>query len=304
MLDPSGPAARRVAGLWWLLLAISAVVLLVILILLGMSWRKGRLSEDDTIDRSEVTWGERFIVVAGVVIPSIILVAVFLVSLRDMDALSAPDGDPALTIEVVARDWWWEVRYPQAGAVTANEIHIPSGQPVRVLLTTGDVIHSFWVPRLQVKKDAVTGDRNELWLEADTPGRYRGQCAEFCGLQHANMVFWVEADPPDEFEEWLALEARPVGETDVPDGEQIFLSSTCAGCHAIRGTPADSQVGPDLTHVAQRETIAAGILANTRSNMARWILDPHSIKPGVTMPPTELSAEELTALLDYLESLD
>lgn len=305
MLDPAGVAARRVAGLWWLLLWISIVVGLFVAALLLYAIRKGRATDGDRleVDRRPVPWGERFIIITGVVVPSFILAAVFLVSLRDMNALSAPEPAPSLTIEVVARDWWWEVRYPGTEAVTANEIHIPSGEPVRILLTSGDVIHSFWVPRLQVKKDAVTGTENEMWLEADRPGRYRGQCAEFCGLQHANMIFWVIAEERSEFEDWLANEASPA-DTEEIAGEEVFLGSTCVGCHAIRGTEAAATVGPDLTHLAARETIASGVLDNTRGNLATWILDPQSVKPGVTMPPTEFTPDELNAILDYLESLD
>lgn len=305
MLDPAGSAAHRIAGLWWLLAWISLAVGAFVVALLVVVVRKGRRTRDEGPDivRTGVPWGDRFIITTGVVVPSVILAGVFLISLRDMNALSAPDSPPAVTIEVEARDWWWEVRYPGTEAVTANEIHIPSGEPVRILLTTGDVIHSFWVPRLQVKKDAVTGTENEMWLEADEPGRYRGQCAEFCGLQHANMIFWVIAEERPDFEAWLANEAAPA-DSEEAEGEEVFLTSTCVGCHAIRGTPADADDGPDLTHLAARDTLASGVLDNTRTELARWITDPQSIKPGVTMPPTQFTPERLTALLDYLESLD
>lgn len=307
MLDPAGPAARRIEGLWWLLFWISIVVFVIVLALLAAAIVRGRNSQDDAVDKRPVSWGEPFILIAGVVIPSIVLVAVFLVSLRDMDALSAPDEPTALTIEVIANDWWWEVRYPETGAVTANEIHIPAGEPVRIELTTDDVIHSFWVPRLQVKVDTVNGRVNEMWIEADEPGRYRGQCAEFCGLQHANMLFYIVAEPRAEFDEWLANESEDAPEPTTASeerGQEVFLTSTCVGCHAIRGTEATAQVGPDLTHFAGRETFASGILQTTRGNLAGWILDPQALKEGVTMPPTELEGDELAALLDYLESLE
>ena len=306
MLDPAGPAARRIEGLWWFLFWVSVVVLVVVLVLLAAAIVRGRNRQDDIVKRP-VPWGEPFIVMAGVVIPSFILVAAFLVSLRDMNALSAPDAPDALTIEVVAHDWWWEVRYPESGAVTANEIHIPVGEPVRIELTTNDVIHSFWVPRLHAKVDTVNGRVNEIWLEADEPGRYRGQCAEFCGLQHANMLFYVVAEHGAEFQAWLANEARDAPAPTAASerrGQEVFLTSTCVGCHAIRGTEATAQVGPDLTHVAGRETFASGILPMTRGNIAAWILDPQGLKEGAIMPPTELEADELGALLDYLESLE
>ena len=303
-MDPAGPAARRVAGLWWLMLVISAVVFLVVMALMTAAILRGRRIKSTSVDRRDVRWGDPFVIISGVALPSLILVGVFLISLRDMNALSGPDEEPALTVEVVAHDWWWEVRYPQTDAVSANEIHIPAGEPVRLVLTTGDVIHSFWVPRLQVKTDMIEGRANEIWLEAERPGRYRGQCAEFCGLQHANMLIWVIAEPRAVFERWLEEQASDAEVTEGHNGLEVFLGSSCVGCHAIRGTEATSTEGPDLTHLAGRETIAGGILANTRANLARFVTDPQTEKPGAAMPPTELSAGELDALLDYLESLE
>jgi cytochrome c oxidase subunit II len=303
MLDPAGPGARRIEGLWWLMFWISLAVFAVVLLLLLISLLRARRNSDAL---HSVAWGEPFIVVAGVVVPAFILAGVFLVSLREMNALASYGEDARLTIEVIGHDWWWEVRYPN-GAVTANEIHIPAAEPVRLELTTDDVLHSFWVPELQAKTDMINGRTNRMWIEADEAGRSRGQCAEFCGLQHANMAFYVIAQERTDFDAWLEKESAPAARTTdsgVSRGEQIFLSSTCVGCHAVRGTPADSQVGPDLTHVARRETLAAGTITNTRANLAQWVLDPQSIKPGAPMPPTDLSSEELEALLDYLESLD
>jgi cytochrome c oxidase subunit 2 len=305
VLDPRGPAAGRVEGLWWLMFWISAVVFVVVVGLLAAGiWRKRR---DDEDPRRPVRWGEPFILLAGVVIPAVVLAGVFLVSLRDMSALSEPEEATELTIDVVGHDWWWEATYEPSGAVTANEIHLPAGRPVRVRLTTDDVIHSFWVPQLQVKVDMIPGKTNEMWLEADAPGRYRGQCAEFCGLQHANMIFYIVAQTPDDFERWLNNEALPAAEPEsdsAAQGEDVFMTSTCVGCHAVRGTDAIATVGPDLTHVAGRETIAAGVRANTRANMSTWILDPLEVKEGAFLPPTQLTADELNDLLDYLELLE
>jgi cytochrome c oxidase subunit II len=261
----------------------------------------GRARQDSEIDKREVSWGEPFVAIAGVFIPVLILGGVYLFSLRQMDALAGDSEGSETAIEVVGRDWWWEVRYPN-GAVTANEIHIPVGEPVEVELTTADVIHSFWVPRLQVKTDQIPGEVNRTWLEADRPGVYRGQCAEFCGLQHANMVFYVIAEPRADYEEWLANEAAPAESTGA-EGEQIFLESSCAGCHAVRGTDAEANLGPDLTHVAARTTLA-GVMDNTRENLLEFVRNPQDIKPGVTMPPTELSEDELEAVVDYLGGLD
>ena len=287
------------------MLVISIIVFVVVLGFLGAAIERSR-RKDLTVER-EVPWGNRFVVLAGIVIPCLILAAVFLISLRDMAALSAPPQEPTVTIEVTARDWWWEVRYPETGAAVANEIHIPAGESVQLRLLGDDVIHSFWVPRLQAKTDHIPGQVNTLWLEADEPGRYRGQCAEFCGLQHANMIFWVEADPPEEFDRWLDENSQDATEPADPDaarGKQVFITSACAGCHTIRGTEAEGDLGPDLTHLADRDTIAAGVLDNTRDNLRRFITDPQGFKPGNTMPPVELTDDELEALLDYLGQLE
>ncbi|MDP8937640.1 MAG: cytochrome c oxidase subunit II, partial [Actinomycetota bacterium] len=185
VLQPRSEAAERVEGLWWLTFWTSVVACVVVAAFIVQAVRRGRKAgADDDIDKRPVPWGPRFIVIAGLVVSGAVLAGTFAVSLRALDALAGPKGDPALTIEVVGRNWWWEIRYPN-GAVTANEIHIPVGRPVEVKLSTADVIHSFWVPELNVKQDQVPGMDNRISLQADQPGRYRGQCAEYCGLQHA-----------------------------------------------------------------------------------------------------------------------
>ena len=305
MLDPAGPGARRIAGLWWVLFWISAVVIVVVTALLVVALRRAG-SSDLAVDKEKPRLGNPFIVVAGVVIPAVILTGTFVYAMVQTNELATAGDETDLTITVEAQNWWWEARY-ENGAVTANEIHIPVGRSVRLLLESPDVVHSFWVPRLQAKMDHVPGVTNEMWLQADEPGRYRGQCAEFCGLQHAHMEFYVVAEPPDEFARWVAAQARPAEtptSASARAGEAVFMDSTCVGCHAIRGTEADAEVGPDLTHLAERETIGAGVLGNTRANLEAFIVDPQAVKPGVGMPPTELSTDELSALLDYLEGLE
>lgn len=310
ILDPAGPGARLIESLWWPMLWISTIVFVIVCgFLLRALIRGGRSSEDayETLDRDEPRWGGPFIAIAGVLIPALILGGVYLYSLKQMNALSDAGANPSIEIEVVARNWWWEARYPN-GAVTANEIHIPVGEPVRLKLTTKDVIHSFWVPELQAKTDHVPGHDNYMWLQADEPGRYRGQCAEFCGLQHTNMIFYVVADEPDDFDAWVANEAADVAEHETrlvtaAEGFGIFADSSCAGCHTIRGTTAEGTLGPDLTHLASRETIA-GVLSNTRENLRDFIADPHPFKPGVSMPPTELTDDEIDAVVAYLAGLD
>ena len=280
---------------------IATAVFVVVAAMLVKAALNGRGDQSSDIDKREVSWGEPFVAIAGVLIPVLILGGVYVFSLRQTDALAEDSEGSETAIEVVGHDWWWEVRYPN-GAVTANEIHIPVGEPVEVELTTADVIHSFWVPRLQVKTDQIPGETTHSWLEADRPGTYRGQCAEFCGLQHANMVFYVIAEPSEEYEAWLANEAEPAAAIG-SEGEQIFLESSCAGCHAVRGTEAEGDLGPDLTHLAARTTLA-GVVENERANLLEFVRDPHDIKPGVTMPPAELSDDELESVIDYLEELD
>ena len=280
---------------------IATAVFVVVAAMLVQAALRGRGHDSSDIDKREVSWGEPFVAIAGVLIPVLILGGVYVFSLRQADALAEGADDSETAIEVVGHDWWWEVRYPN-GAVTANEIHIPVGEPVEVELTTADVIHSFWVPRLQVKTDQIPGETTHSWLEADEPGTYRGQCAEFCGLQHANMVFYVIAQPRNEYEAWLENEAS-LAVSAGSEGESIFLEASCAGCHTVRGTDAAGDLGPDLTHLAARETLA-GMVENDRDNLLEFVRDPHDIKPGVTMPPAELTEDELESVVDYLGSLD
>ena len=227
---------------------------------------------------------------------------------RIVSASIAPTG--SLMIEVTGTQWWWKVRYasddPSRTLQTANEIHIPVGQPVAIRGNSDDVIHSFWVPSLQGKRDLIPGRPTLEWLQADRPGEYRGQCAEFCGLQHAHMAFWVIAEPPDQFSAWMDHQLRPAVEPSNDEnkrGQEIFLKSACVLCHTIRGTDAGAQAGPDLTHFGSRKTIAAGTLSNTKGNLAGWIADPQNIKPGTHMATVPIQPAEMQPLIDYLESL-
>ena len=302
VLSPQGDSARRINGLWWLMFWISLVVFVVVAGLMAAAIVRRRRRGLE-VDASEPRWGDPFVVIAGVVVPAVILTSVLVVSARDLVAMT-DTRDAQLTIQVVGHMWWWEVRYPD-GVETANEIHIPVGETVRFEVSSVDVIHSFWVPELAPKIDMIPGRTNVLDVRAERSGTYRGQCAEFCGLQHANMAFFVVAEPRAEFDRWLRNESLPAG---IPSprataGLRIFLESSCVGCHTIRGTEASGTLGPDLTHVAARHTLAAGTIANTRDDLAAWISDPQSIKPGAVMPPTELSPQELSAVVEYVEGL-
>ena len=244
----------------------------------------------------------------GLVVPVLVLGVLFVVAnlvvTKDTDAPAA--GSTAMSIRVIGHQWFWEVRYPGTPAVTANEIHIPVRTRVNVAVNTADVIHSFWVPELNRKIDMIPGRTNRVLLYTDRPGVYRGQCAEFCGLQHAHMAFAVFADPPARFRAWLANEGRPArAPTDAAgrQGEQTFMTSQCASCHTLRGTSAQGSVGPDLTHFGARTSIASYTLANTPANLAKWIRDPQHVKPGNRMPALNLTPQQIDALVPYLEGL-
>jgi cytochrome c oxidase subunit 2 len=284
---------------------VSAAVVAVVTALIVMSVLPGRRRRPPEEPHRQ-RWTGRLVVAGGVVIPVVILLVLWVLTLSDMSALSQPGPTGAIKVQVVGHQWWWEVRYPQQRIITANDVHIPVGQRVQVELTTDDVIHSFWVPQLTGKTDLISGRINRMWIQADRPGIYRGQCAEYCGYQHANMIFYVVADPPARFQQWAAREAQPAATpTDATAlrGRDVFLSSACVGCHTIRGTEAEGRVGPDLTHVGSRVSLGAGALANNPTNLAIWISDSQAVKPRNLMPPVPLSTEELTALVAFLEGL-
>lgn len=289
-----------VEQLWWVLFGIAVVVCAVVIGLL--LWALARRRKATPSAGSH----ERFVFALGFIIPAVILAGVFGLGLRDMTVLGTPASRPALTVQVIGHQWWWEVRYP-GGVVTANEIHIPAGRTVRLELTTADVIHSFWVPQLMPKRDLMPHQTNKVWLNADHPGRYRGQCAEYCGLQHANMAFYVIAQPGSRFDSWLADQrrrARAPLNAEQRLGRQVFVTGTCATCHTIRGTTADGKLGPDLTHVGSRGTLAAGTIPNDVGHMSGWISNSQSIKPGNKMPPQPLTPKQLHAVVAYLQSLN
>jgi cytochrome c oxidase subunit 2 len=301
VLGVQGPAAAGIADLWWLLLTVASLVVVIVVALYVFAVTAAGNG------RSEAPpWSTTFIVVGGMVIPALILVAVLIYSLGATAALAGP-SEPAVTIEVVGHQWWWEVRYPEHGIVTANEIQVPVGQPVRLELSSVDVIHSFWVPSLNGKMDLVPGQTNTLWIEAGASGIFQGSCAEYCGVQHAKMGLLVSALPPDAFRSWLAdqqADASPPDTVERERGLRVFLESPCAHCHTIRGTAATGQVGPDLTHLASRLTLGAGSLANGRGNLGGWIVDSQAVKPGNLMPPMQLDSPRLQSLLTYLEGLE
>jgi cytochrome c oxidase subunit II len=309
-LNPRGEGARHIANLWIIMLLIAAVVYIQVLAFLGLALfhRRSRATEDITPDLSPPSSRSRsFIIVNGIAIPLVILTIVFGFALVTLAAMSPADAEADLRIEVIGHRWWWEVRYPDHGIVTANEVYIPTGARVEVRLTSEDVIHSFWIPSLNGKTDLIPGQSNRMFLQTEEPGEYKGFCAELCGVQHAFMQFLVVAQSPEDFEEWVADQQppAPAPQNEIAmRGQQIFLGAACVYCHTVRGTSASGIIGPDLTHFASRSTIGAGAAPNTRANLAGWIIDPHSFKPGNRMPPMYIEGDDLQALVAYLETLE
>jgi cytochrome c oxidase subunit 2 len=309
-LQPAGPHAALIRDALWHPMFIVAVLTFG-LVVATLAWavfrRRGAESEPDDAPRPGRV---RIVVGAATLATTVVLLVTLVMSTTVGRAITATPGHDALQIRVTGHQWWWEVQYrdslAQHWVTTANEIHIPVGRRVVVELLSADVIHSFWPPSLSGKRDQIPGRENSLWLQADRAGEYRGQCAEFCGHQHAKMAFLVIADPPARFAQWLTQQrdtAATPTDSLATRGQEVFLGTSCPMCHAIAGTPAGSRVGPDLTHLAARRTIAAGTLPNSRGNLAGWITDPQAFKPGAKMPPTALSAPDLQALLAYLETL-
>lgn len=299
-LAPRGPAAQAAADLWWLMLVLGVAVFVVFAALLaaGLLRRHRDTLLDDDAERRVV---RRWIVGFGVGLPLLVIPVVFGATIAAMRGTPIAAGEDALRIEVVGHQYWYEIRYPDHARVTANELHVPVGREVALELSSRDVIHSFWVPALGGKLDMLPDHPNTLVLEADEAGVYRGQCAEFCGLQHARMELLVVAHPPDAFETWLgdgSGEDTTAG--DARGGAEVFDRAGCAACHAPGGGPGSDGHGPSLDDLAARRSLAAGMLPNTRGNAAAWIRDPQAIKPGVDMPAARLSDDELDALLDHL----
>jgi cytochrome c oxidase subunit 2 len=310
-LNPHSHASTDLANLFWVMMAVAFGGLALVTGLLVWAWiRRGRRGFGSDPDGPHP--GEKpawFVVVGmGVVFPLAVVVALFIVS--DgliVNVTQAPAASKtAMTIEAIGHQWYWEFRYPGTKAVTADEMHIPVDTRINLVATTADVIHSFWVPELNRKIDTIPGQRNRILIYANKAGVYRGQCAEYCGLQHAHMSMLVFAQPKAQFQAWLRREAAPAQTPKTAlgrRGEQVFLNGPCSSCHSIRGTGATGYVGPDLTHLASRTTLGGLTIPNRRDYLARWIVDSQHFKPGNDMPDLQLTGAQLHALLAYLETL-
>jgi cytochrome c oxidase subunit II len=333
-LDPRTAATVQMAALGWVMIAVASAVCVVVF---GAIWaalaRGGRPAAAEVVGApigQTAEDGDRAVVVAGLVLPSLVIAATLaytIYTLREVAGLGGPAGVTGpgahaqhgatlprqqaaaeatpLGVHLVGKQWWWQVEYAAEGVVTANEIHVPAGVPVRLTVTSDDVIHSFWVPQVAGKVDVIPGRTNTMTFRVEEPGVYRGMCSEFCGLQHARMHLLLVVEAPADFAAWLAGQQRPsppLADSPAQRGQTVFATA-CAECHTVRGTGARGTRGPDLSHVASRRTLGAGLHQNDRASLAGWIADPQGMKPGNLMPPTDLSQPDVEAILAYLEGL-
>jgi cytochrome c oxidase subunit 2 len=291
-------------------LAITAAIFLVVAGLLTYALVRYRHRNLLTYNEPTQIYGSNQIELAWTVIPALIVVMLFLTTSRVILATQdAQKPKDAVDVVVVGHQFWWEYRYPKLGIVTANELHVPVSDPKQptptyLEMSSADTDHSFWVPRLAGKMDLIPNRVNTMWIDPEKPGLYLGQCAQYCGVQHAKMLLRVYADTPAEFAAWVAQQQKPaVQDPSVAEGREVFLHNACVNCHTISGTPANGRFGPDLTHLASRDTIASGAVQNNAYNLRKWIDNPDSLKPGALMPPMHLNDHDLTAITAYLTTL-
>jgi len=313
-LNPAGPFAQRIDSLWWIYFAVLITVFVLVLATSAVALFHRRARIDSTPEMALHTGTDQKImkwVLSATLATTVILFVMLILSVLTGHSLSAADSPEALHIKVTGSQWWWNIDYqfpvPSQNVTTANEIHIPVGRPVMVHLVSTDVIHSFWIPSLNGKRDLIPGKENlDIPLQADRLGIYRGQCAEFCGYEHAKMAFLVVAQDPEEFDRWLEEQRQPAPQPEDAQsrrGQQLFMTRTCVLCHSIHGTDAAASVAPDLTHVASRLRLAAATVPNDPQHLRDWVQNAQHIKPGVKMPSHPFSSDELDALVAYLETL-
>ena len=323
IFDPAASPAESIRSLSVLVLAITGFIFIVvegILIYSIIRFRRGRrLANVAQAPEPPQVYGSKPIEIAWTAAPALVVFVLVLVSARTLWEVNVPPpspraGDNTLFVTVIGRQWWWEYAYDhyngrELGFTTANELHVPASaedvaRPVYLTLKSADVCHSFWVPRLAGKTDLIPGRINSMWFQTDQPGLYLGQCAEYCGTQHANMLIRVVVEAPHKFESWLENERRPaVEDASVRAGRSAFLAQSCVNCHRVRGTSANGNYAPDLTHLMSRHTLASGVIPNTPENLRRWVTDPQYIKPGCLMPAFGLSGRERDEIISYLLTL-
>jgi cytochrome c oxidase subunit 2 len=310
IFKPLSTPAEAVYEISLLVLAICAGIFLIVGGLLAYTLIHFRRRPDDDGREPPQVYGSNQIELAWTVIPILIVFVLILVTARTIaDVQNAAKPPAALDVTVVGHQWWWEIRYPDLGIVTANELHVPVSdsakrRPTFLKLESADVAHSFWVPQLAGKTDVIPNRDNRMWIEPTQPGTYLGNCAEYCGTQHARMLLRVIVHSPGEFEQWVAAQRQPpVADPQVRVGREAFFSTSCVNCHAIGGTTAQGMFGPDLTHLMSRETLAAGATPNTPEKLRAWVRDPQTLKEGCLMPNMQLTDNELDQIVAYLGTL-
>jgi len=302
---PAGAPADAIRTISLLVLAIAAAIFLLVGGLLAYCCVRYRSRPEDDEREPPQVYGSNPVELAWTVVPILIVFVLITTTARTIyEIQAAPPPADAINVRVVGHQWWWEFQYPDLGVVTANELHVPAGVATYLTLESADVVHSFWVPRLAGKTDVIPNRRNVMWLTPWEPGTYLGQCAEFCGTQHAHMLLRVVAHPPAEFQGWLASQRQPAAaDPRVASGRELFEATACVNCHTVQGTGAYGTFGPDLTHLMSRETIGAGVAPNGAETLKSWIADPSILKPGVLMPAMQLSQSELDQVVAYLTTL-
>jgi len=314
IFDPAATPAHSVFGLSMLVLSVTlAIFLLVAGLLLYVLIRFRHRSTDSEREPAQI-YGSNQIELSWTVIPILIVVMLFLTTTRViLETEAAPKPVAALDVTVIGHQFWWEYRYPKLGIVTANELHVPVSNPAKPTptylgMSSADVSHSFWVPRLAGKMDLIPNRLNTMWIDPQEPGLYLGQCAQYCGTQHAKMLLRVYAQSPEDFAAWIKQQQRQAdtdfsGNPAAAEGQTVFMHSACINCHTVAGTVATGRFGPDLTHLASRDTIGSGPIQNSPENLKRWIADPNSMKPGVLMPSMHLNDHDLDVITAYLTTL-
>ncbi len=310
IFSPQSTPADSIFRLSMLVLTITGAIFAVVFCLLVYAIAKYRRRGDDDGREPPQVYGSNQVEIAWIVIPVLIVLVLFLVTARVIHSIQdAPQPPGAIEVVAIGHQFWWEFRYPALGVVTANELHVPVSDPSHptptfMTLSSADTDHSFWVPRLAGKTDLIPNRVNHMWIEPHETGVYVGQCAQYCGIQHAKMLLRVYVDSPEQFDRWVQEQKGPaLVSGSVEQGRQVFETTACVNCHAISGTVADGRFGPDLTHLMSRDTIASGAAPNTPEQLKLWIRNPDAIKPGSLMPAMQLSEKDLDALTAYLETL-
>jgi cytochrome c oxidase subunit 2 len=310
IFDPQSTPARSIVHLSTFVLTITGLIFIVVFTLLVYSISKFRARSANANSEPAQVYGSTQIELAWTIIPVLIVVVLFMATARVIHAMQdAPEPTSAVEVTVIGHQFWWEYRYPKLGVVTANELHIPVSDPSHptptfLQLLSADTDHSFWIPELAGKTDLVPNHPNRMWMDPEHTGVFVGQCAQYCGTQHAKMLLRVSVDTPEDFEQWVREQHQPaVADERVTAGRRVFETTACINCHAVNGTVANGRFGPDLTHLMSRTTIGAGAALNTPENLRLWIQNPDAIKRGSLMPAMQLSKSDLDELVEYLETL-